>query len=219
MDAVVLEQNLSKYITNKVRKNRRSLKRNKVNQSQTIKLVGVNSADISSTFPSFKTLLNKLNPTIFFLQETKLRNPGKFKSENTYQVFELLRKNTGGGGLAIGIHKDLNPVLVFEGNDEIEILVVEISINGSRIRIINGYGPQEKQKVELKQKFWDQLDSEINSAENLGCGLILKMDGNLRAGPSIIPGDPNPQNKNGKLFANFLDNHPNLSVVNSLPVC
>ena len=112
--------------------------------------------------------------------------------------------------MAIGILKDLNPVLVYEGNDDIEIMVIEINVNGSRIRIMNAYGPQEKQKVEMKQKFWDRLDSEINNAENLGCGLIFQMDGNLRAGLSIIPGDPNPQNKNGKLFANFLNNHPNL---------
>ena len=35
-------------------------------------------------------------------------------------------------------------------------------------------------------------------------GLIIQMDGNLWAGNSSIPGDPNPQNKNGKLFENFV---------------
>ena len=90
MDAMVLTQNQSKYIKkNKVRKNRRSFKRNKVKKSQTIRLVGVNAAGISSKFPSFKTMLNKLSPTIFFLQETKLRTPGKFKSEySQYEVFD-----------------------------------------------------------------------------------------------------------------------------------
>ena len=216
MDAVVLSKN-----GNKTRKNRRAFKRNKVNKNQMIKLVGVNSAGISSKYPSFKTMLNKLNPSIWFLQETKLKTPGRIKTgtSNQYEIFELLRKNTGGGGLAVGVLNCLNPVLVYEGNDELELMVIEINIDGTKIRIINAYGPQEKQKVELKQKFWEKLDDEVSCAENLECGLILQMDGNLRAGPSIIPGDPNTQNKNGKLFANFLENHPNLSVVNALPKC
>ena len=108
---------------------------------------------------------------------------------------------------------------MFEGNDEIEVMVIEININGIKIRLINAYGPQEKQKVDMKQKFWDQLNHEVSSAENLSCGIILQMDDNLRAGPSVIPGDPNPQNNNGKLFANFLENHSNLSVVNALAKC
>ena len=38
-------------------------------------------------------------------------------------------------------------------------------------------------------------------------------------GSDIIPGDPNIQNENGKLFNNFLKRHPQLVVVNSLPIC
>ena len=45
------------------------------------------------------------------------------------------------------------------------------------------------------------------------------MDGNLWAGPDIIPGDPNPKNKNGEMFSQFLKRHPHLKVVNSLDIC
>ena len=45
------------------------------------------------------------------------------------------------------------------------------------------------------------------------------MDGNLWAGDHIIPGDPRKQNKNGKKFQTFLEDHQNLTVVNSLPLC
>ena len=45
------------------------------------------------------------------------------------------------------------------------------------------------------------------------------MDGNLWAGQNIIPGDPNPKNKNGELFSQFLQRHPQLKVVNSLDIC
>ena len=150
-----------------------------------------------------------------------MRRMGKIKTKTAskYQIYELLRKSKCGGGLAIGVLKELNPVWVSEGNDEVEILVVEINLNGIKIRIINAYGPQEKEKVDIKTRFWDRMDFEISQAENLNCGIILQMDGNLKAGQSIIPADPLPQSYNGKLFANLLAKHPNLSVVNSLPQC
>ena len=53
----------------------------------------------------------------------------------------------------------------------------------------------------------------------MGSGFILQMDGNLWAGPGVIPGDPRQQNQNGKLFQEFLNRNPNLTVVNSLPIC
>ena len=166
-------------------------------------------------------MLTKVSSSIFFLQETKMRRIGKIKTQHSskYQIYEVLRKSKGGGGLAIGVLKDLNPVWVSEGSDEIEIMVVEFELSGLKIRLINAYGPQEKEKVSIKSQFWDRLDSEITQAESVGCAVILQMDGNLRAGSEIIPDDPNPQNYNGKFLANFLENHPNMSVVNSLPVC
>ena len=39
------------------------------------------------------------------------------------------------------------------------------------------------------------------------------------AGPKIIPGDPRPQNYNGRLFEQFLQQNPHLTVVNSLSLC
>ena len=39
------------------------------------------------------------------------------------------------------------------------------------------------------------------------------------AGCDIIPGDPRHQNRNGKLFKEFLERNPHLSVVNALPQC
>ena len=217
MDDVVLNQK-GQY---KQRNNRRAFKRNKKIKNQKLKLVGVNTAGLASKLRSFDKMLTKVSPSIFFLQETKMRRIGKIKTQNSskYQIYEVLRKSKGGGGLAIGVLKDLNPVWVSEGSDEIEIMVVEFELSGLKIRLINAYGPQEKEKVSIKSQFWDRLDSEITQAESVGCAVILQMDGNLRAGSEIIPDDPNPQNYNGKFLANFLENHPNMSVVNSLPVC
>ena len=45
------------------------------------------------------------------------------------------------------------------------------------------------------------------------------MDGNLWAGKEIIPIDPRPQNRTGRLFVQFLSQNPHLSVVNALDLC
>ena len=45
------------------------------------------------------------------------------------------------------------------------------------------------------------------------------MDGNLWAGGKLIPGDPNEQNNNGKLFELFLSRNPHLTCVNALQLC
>ena len=83
---------------------------------------------------------------------------------------------------------------------------------------MGGYGPQENDPVERKQKFLSRLGSEVEDADNLGLGFILQMDGNLWAGSELVPGDPNPINNNGRLFKEFLSKYPNLTIVNSLSI-
>ena len=204
------------------KKNRRTKNRNsKEIEGNIVKFVGINSAGINSQLHSFDQMLSELQPEMWFLQETKLRRNGTLKTQNCpkYQIFELVRKNSGGGGLAMGALHCLNPTWLGEGNDEVECLSIEITIDRFRIRCVNAYGPQEHDGAERKEKFWSYLDQEVEAAENQGTGFILQMDGNLWAGSHLIPGDPHSQNQNGKLFEQFLGRNPHLFVVNSLDVC
>ena len=45
------------------------------------------------------------------------------------------------------------------------------------------------------------------------------MDGNIWAGPEVIKNDPHQCNLNGKLLKNFLENFPQLCLVNNLDIC
>ena len=72
---------------------------------------------------------------------------------------------------------------------------------------------------EKKDAFWKYLDEEVEEATNTGAGLVIQCDGNLWAGNQIIPNDPRPQNRNGKLFEQFLIRNSHLTVVNSLDLC
>ena len=78
-----------------VKKNRRALRSNKTKKNtkvKNIKLVGVNSAGLSSKLDSFDSLLSNLMPSIFFVQETKFRANGKLKTVNSdkYLIYEVV---------------------------------------------------------------------------------------------------------------------------------
>ena len=88
-----------------------------------------------------------------------------------------------------------------------------------KIRCCVAYGFQESEKVENKENFWKYLDEEVYFAAIANAGFVLQFDGNLWAGSDIISGDPRTQNRNGKMFKAFLERHPHLTIVNSLPAC
>ena len=88
-----------------------------------------------------------------------------------------------------------------------------------KIRCCVAYGCQETDSVDKKDDFWKYLDEEVGEATKTGAGLVIQLDGNLWAGSHIIPNDPRPQNRNGKLFEQFLTRNSHLTVVNSLDVC
>ena len=199
----------------KLNKNRRSLRRNKKKKyNNELVFVGVNAAGVSSKLASFDDLLLKLRPSLWFMQETKMSNGGKIKTENSqkYEIFELVRETKAGGGIAIGALPDVNPVLISEGDDNVEVLVIEISASGLEIRCICGYGPQENHSLERKKSFWSRLSAEIEEAIDNEKAIILQMDGNLWAGPEVIKNDPHQCNANGQLLKDFLKMFPQLCV-------
>ena len=224
-----LKQNLSK--TNKIQKickvikpkTKRGVrgKRKCVKEyKRSLRLLGVNAAGLKCKFTSFKKVVSELKPSVFFVQETKMKYEGQINLGDEYIVYELLRKNgKGGGGLAIGCLKDLNPCWVKEGTENVEVMSIDIYLKNMRIRCTAAYGPQECDEIEKKEAFWNHLDREVDEAKKSGSGFILQFDGNLWAGSNLIPGDPRPQNKNGKLLELFLKRNPTLSIVNSLPQC
>ena len=170
---------------------------------------------------ALKILRLKQKKLSTFIQETKLKQQGKIKTEQCkkYQIFELNRKEKAGGGLAIGAIEEVKPVWISEGDDEVEILVVEIKIIDMKIRCICAYGPKETDCVDKKEKFWGKLTAEVENANLSECAIIIQMDGNLWGGPEVVKNDPNHINNNGKLFKDFLRRNPQLTVGNNLDIC
>ena len=93
----------SKMPRNKRGYGKKSKSKNKVNN---FKILGNNPNGISSKRKSFQNLLNLEKPSVFTLQETKLRNSGKFRIKG-YTIFEGNRKSNNGGGIMIGVNNEI----------------------------------------------------------------------------------------------------------------
>ena len=118
--------------------------------------------------------------------------------------------------ICFGVNKDLRSVWISQGDDEVEALTVEIWADDFPVRVVTAYGPQLGDSHERKRKFWQFLEREVENADAAGAGFILQMDSNCHVGKELIENDVNPQNLNGKLFAQFLERNQHFTLINSL---
>ena len=68
-------------------------------------------------------------------------------------MYYLSRQESQGGGLVIGVDKEIESTLVREGNDDIEALVVQVELGIISVKVVAAYGPQENALKEKKEIF------------------------------------------------------------------
>ena len=210
---------LSKKSNIKTKRHRRKV--HKTKQPKPLSIFSCNAANIKNKILSFEKVTNDLDLGLFCLQETHLSKAGclKFSGSQNFQIYEKVRTKQGGGGLAIGILKNLNPTWIRDGGETVEAMTVKFKIQNYEIRVVNGYGPQDYDDESKKKYFWEYLDAEVLNCKNEGSGLLIFMDGNSWLGSSVIKNDPHFQNKNGEIFNRFLSRNPNLYLLNSSHLC
>ena len=179
-------------------------------------ILGANSAGLFNKKESFLRNISLFKPGVFFIQESKARIKNKL-TINDYIIFEQIRKNLGGGGLLTAVHKSLKPITI-STDEEVELLVVEATLLETKVRFINGYGPQEKAPEDMRKSFFMQLDLEIKKSKLAGAFICIEMDSNAKLGSRMIPGDPKEQSENGKLLEKVVFEN-SLIVVNGTDLC
>ena len=166
-------------------------------------ILGGNAAGLLNKKNSFLRNLSIFKPAAYLIQETKVNRKNQVLVDD-YVIFEHVRKNNVGGGVLTAVHKALNPISVSDEIDGEEIVVVEATFEDKRLRLINGYGPQETETEENRRNFFSRLDFEIKRAKISGSLICIEMDSNSKLGPLIVPDDPHQQSANGKLLEDVI---------------
>ena len=105
-----------------------------------------------------------------------------------------------GGGLLLAVCESFDPVVIYEGTDNIQILVVQGKVGTIDVRFINAYGPQEDDSEEVVFAFYEKLEEEIILAKQNKCNISMECDANAKLRFEIIKGAPNSQSKNGSIL-------------------
>ena len=88
-----------------------------------------------------------------------------------------------------------------------------------KLRVINGYGPQDDAPLSDRLDFWSSLEQEIITAKDANNSVLVQLDANAKVGRSVIQSDPNENTyENGKLLPNMVDRE-NLHILNCSPLC
>ena len=160
--------------------------------------------------------MEQLKPHVAVIQETKLKRKSQFNCDG-YRSFPTIRGDSG-GGLLISCLSSLDPVLIFEGSSECEVLVVQIKLNDMQIRVIAGYGPQECAPLIVREAYRNTVEEQIVRAYLSGTSVLIAEDSNAKLGPLWIKGDPHEMSDNGRLLAEMIGRQE-LSIINNSSKC
>ena len=123
-----------------------------INNHHYFSILGTNDNGLKAKQQSLINTVNFFNkPSVITIQESKLRRNRIIKLDG-YQIFEMNRPGLGGGLLTAARH-ELEPVLVYRGNEEAGILVIQTQVGYKKVRIFNAYGPQEDVNFQIKFDF------------------------------------------------------------------
>ena len=126
---------------------------------------GVNPAGARAKWSTWRKVIRQSEATVWTMQETYCTQVNLLKIDDLdFVVYEKVRNNKAGGGVAIAAKKDLNPILIFEGEEDVEALTIDIHPKNIIISCTSAYGPQLRDTLEKKSNFWKFLDKVADSA-------------------------------------------------------
>ena len=117
-------------------------------------------------------------------------------------------------------------MLVASGAYETKLLIVQVKINKIKVRIFNGYGPQEpiqsqrrvEEQYQVVENYWSEVEKEVIAANEEGCLVVMEMDANAKVGEGVIKNDPNSMSHNGRILMDIVKRQ-NLRILNTSNKC
>ena len=149
-----------------------------------------------------------MNPEIIALCETKKADGIKEDEMRDYSISEKNEK-PGKEGLLVAVkkgnHKSMDEITDTELKN---VMTVRIEFEKLYVRVIVGHAPQETEKAEIREEFFEELSIQIERGLDSGDVLIVVGDFNanisIDAGGNISPGSGSP---NGKKVCELLEKY------------
>ena len=163
-----------------------------------------------------KAIADSLKPSVITLNEHLMINQ-KGPTIQGYKCINSKRKTSQGGGIATLVQSgdSAHTLKVFEGENDLELLITRHSQFGVIINILNVYGVVESRsnKDEINDR-WNKIQDQINKIESRGELLVIIGDLNVHVG-DIIPSNSSKVSCGGKLLKEFLESG-NYILINAL---
>ena len=163
--------------------------------NKSISLVLLNTQGFRAKSLEIENLIEKINPDIFFFQETMISENDPYKISFPSYVTKEYRRVGKGGGLAIGIKKHLN----FNFGENLtsakanELMQIELITSSGKCITISNYYNKKSKNIDI-----NQLNDILKHPDNIVIG-DLNCKHNLWGSSAINPG--------GILLANSIDSH------------
>ena len=113
-------------------------------------ILGGNAAGLLNKKSSFLRNILIFKPAAYLIQETKVNRKNQLLVDD-YVIFEHVRKVNAGGGVLTAVHKALDPISIGDEIDGEEFVVVEATLGDKKLRLINGYAPQETETEKARR--------------------------------------------------------------------
>ena len=188
------------------RKNKRKEIENEETLNETLKIYYNNINGFISKRESVNQIMKVCTPDIIGLCETKLGSNSKPKIDGYEVVFHNYKRGKEGllvaarEGTFISIEKITTDIEDGEQN----ILAVQIRYPTFSLRIIVGHAPQETDKLDVRERFFEKMKVEFERGQLNGDSIVVMGDMNGRIDTQ---GDPKRNSPNGQSLKHFKDDH------------
>ena len=168
---------------------------------------------------SVVNILQTLKPDIVILCETKASNSFVFNffKKQGYEPVVKKRLSPNSGGIVIAVRGSWSRGFTDStGSHHDNICSARLKTGDKSLKLIAAYGPQEKEKAEVRETFYEELSIEMGCDEGQDC--IPFVLGDLNSKIEKNGNDYKALSANGELLLKFMNDF-NLTAVNFLDIC